>query len=426
LGKIVISSTHDYFIRDGKKFFYLADTCWSAFTNPTYDEWEYYLEYRKMQGFNALQINILPQHDRSETKYRINPFQILSDGKWDFSKKNNKYFDRAEKIIEMAVERGFVPALVILWCDYVKGTRLTMKDESKVIPEEYLEEYVEYVVERFGKYDAIFIVSGDTDLATEDAMRYYSTALSIVKGVSPGSLTTMHLVGGLSDLPESIIYSPHYDFYMYQSGHRKEHQYRPYEMAQKFYNMPVKRPIVNGEPCYEGMGSIRAYEIYGRFNNFDVRKAVWQSLLSGAKAGVAYGAHGIWSWQKLDREYRYTVSYGTPYHWSTALHFPGAFDVAFAKWIFEKYDLFDVVPANDKLLNETPEIRVAQGVDKIVIYSPFNVDIKLKVDSSLYEWEGIELEGRRIFKPRIKDEGGFSRIKMTVFNGDFLIVGTKI
>ena len=54
-------------MKNGKPFFYLADTCWSAFTNIKDNDWDYYLDYRKSQGFNTLQINILPQWDASAT-----------------------------------------------------------------------------------------------------------------------------------------------------------------------------------------------------------------------------------------------------------------------------------------------------------------------------------------------------------------------
>ncbi|WP_303032735.1 apiosidase-like domain-containing protein, partial [Dubosiella newyorkensis] len=57
-----------YLTKDGKPFFYLGDTCWSAFTNISDGEWAYYLNKRKAQGFNVLQINILPQWDASQTE----------------------------------------------------------------------------------------------------------------------------------------------------------------------------------------------------------------------------------------------------------------------------------------------------------------------------------------------------------------------
>ncbi|MEM3746732.1 MAG: DUF4038 domain-containing protein [Thermoproteota archaeon] len=264
---------------------------------------------------------------------------------------------------------------------------------------------------------------------TEDSVDYYNAAFETVKKISPGSLTTMHLAGGLWQVPEVFVKSPNYDFYMYQSGHTREHQHLPYELAQRFYNMPVKRPIVNGEPCYEGIGSIGSYGKHGRFNSFDVRKAVWQSLLSGAKAGVTYGAHGVWSWQEeggnLKYPEEYASIYGDPYHWRIALRFSGAFDVAFCKWFFEKYDLFDITPANEKLVNNTSEIRVSEDEDKILIYTPFNTEIRLKTDEAYSKWEGIDLGSRRIFKPEVEREENCFTIRMTEFNSDLLIIGSQ-
>ena len=75
-----------------------------------------------MQGFNALQINILPQWDASGSDIDIQAFAVKADGTFDFFKLNEAYFDRAEKMIAMAVERGFLPALVLLWCNFVPDT----------------------------------------------------------------------------------------------------------------------------------------------------------------------------------------------------------------------------------------------------------------------------------------------------------------
>ena len=50
---ITISENKRYFKKNNKNFFYFADTCWSAFTNIDLDSWEYYLQYRRRQGFNV-------------------------------------------------------------------------------------------------------------------------------------------------------------------------------------------------------------------------------------------------------------------------------------------------------------------------------------------------------------------------------------
>lgn len=422
LSRFSISDSRDYFLRDGEKFFYLADTWWSAFTNPSLEECRYYLEYRRMQGFNAVQINVLPQHDRSEYNVFVEPFEALADGGWNFRRPNKEYFDRAERIVEMAVERGITPALVVLWCNYVKGTWGSKISPKNIIPLEFLEEYVTYVAERFGGYEPIFVISGDTNFEEEDSIIYYKTALDIIKRRCPRSLTTMHLMGGLWEVPEVFVKSPNYDFYMYQSGHAVERQSLAYELARRFYGMPVKRPIVNGEPCYEGHSHGGKY---GRFGRFDVRKAIWQSLLSGAKAGVAYGAHGIWCWHRRGARFLGERFSGTPYDWETALRFPGAFDASFAKWVFESYDLFEIEPANDRLLNETSEIRVSEDGEKVVVYAPYGCDVKLRLDDVPHRWEGIELESRRVFKPSARLSDGQTVLEMSDFNSDVLYIGYK-
>lgn len=54
-------------LRDGTPFFWLADTCWSAFTSISDQEWEDYLNLRAEQGFTVLQLNTLAQWDRCST-----------------------------------------------------------------------------------------------------------------------------------------------------------------------------------------------------------------------------------------------------------------------------------------------------------------------------------------------------------------------
>lgn len=139
MSTIKISYTKDHFLKNGRKFFYLADTVWSAFTNASFEEWEEYLDYRRTQGFNALQINILPQHDRSEPVFQVGlPFELGSNGKMDFTKPNEQYFLRVEKMLETACEKGFTPALVVLWCNYVKGTWGSRIDPDEIIPLELM------------------------------------------------------------------------------------------------------------------------------------------------------------------------------------------------------------------------------------------------------------------------------------------------
>lgn len=422
--RLKISESKDYFVdEEGKKFFYLADTVWSAFTNISMEEWVEYLDYRKMQNFNALQINILPQWDASPSDINILPFKLKSDGSWDFYNINQTYFDRAEQMVRMAWERGFIPALVILWCNYVRDTWGSKINPQNIMPFDFVRPWVEYIGERFGKYDPIFIISGDTNFEGPQAIDYYLTALETIKDKCPHCLTTMHLSGGFWELPKEFEMSSKLDFYMFQSGHDVTRQNLAYILAEKFMAKTIKRPIVNGEPCYEG----HSYgNNYGRFTRFDVRKAVWSSLLSGAKAGVTYGAHGIWSWYKKGKDFISKKFSGIPYDWKTALIFEGAWDISFTRWLFETFDLFDLSPAY-KVLNETNDIRMAVSKDnkKIAIYIPYATEVSIDMDLSAYELVGVILDDRHVIKPESNIEGNKTMIYMYQFNSDVIVLGEK-
>jgi len=427
-GRIGVASSRDFFVDDrGRPFFWLADTVWSAFTNADFPEWEEYLEYRQKQGFNVLQINILPQHDASESDFEIPPFQKTADGRFDYSTFNEEYFRRIEKMLDMAKERGFIPALVVLWSNYVGGTWLSRLRPQDVIPFPQAMRYVEYIVETFRKFHPVYIIGGDTDLESREAVEYYLGALEIIKTRDPQALTTIHLLGPAEPryhLPKEIVNSPHLDFSMYQSGHGFDWVENPVALAQQFYRLPVKRPIVNGEPCYEGMGHER-----GRYGAADVRRAIWRSLLSGAKAGVTYGAHGIWSWHKRGKKWGASwegiVDFRYPFDWRAALRFRGAWDVAFCRFLFEAFDLFDIEPEEESI-GQNQWIRIATGKDKIVAYFPYATDVTIEKDLGEYrQFFLIDLEERAVARPVLKYGNGKWLVTMSDFNSDALLIGRK-
>lgn len=342
MSRMTISKMKDCFEKDGRKFFCLADTVWAAFANATEEEWTEYLDYRRFQGFDALQVSILPiLKDASQSDIGILPFESNSNGRFDYNRINPDYFDRAEKLLSMAVDKGFIPYLVLLWLDYVPDTWGSKREPELVMPDDKIRSYVQYAARRFARFHPVYLVSGDTDFESERAVRSYMTALETLKEVDPDALATLHLCGNHGLPPEAFVNSEKLDFYMYQSFHRIETQSWVYELAEQFTKSPVKRPFVNGEPCYEGHGhALRC----GRFGAFDCRKAFWQSVLSGAKAGVAYGAHGIWSWHKKGKEFCSVPFSGVPYDWRTALRLKGAWDAVFAKWMMESFRLFTIEP----------------------------------------------------------------------------------
>ena len=122
LGRLAVNDRKDGFTLDGKPWFWLADTCWSAFTSIELSDWEYYLARRAEQGINVLQVNTLPQWDRCRPDFGIYPYASEDGTVFDWSAPNEAYWERAREMCRIAVEHGIRPALVLMWCNYIPGT----------------------------------------------------------------------------------------------------------------------------------------------------------------------------------------------------------------------------------------------------------------------------------------------------------------
>jgi hypothetical protein len=436
VSNLTVSKSGDYFEREGKKFFYLADDVWPAFAKASFSDWEEYLEYRKMQGFNVLHLWL---QNRSLFGNCPAPFRFDAQGYPDYYTMDDEYFERAQKMLAMAVEKGFIPAISLLWADKVKDTWLSKQfPPAHVIPIDAVQCYAEYVAKTFAEYNPIYLLSGDTNFESSETSQAYLIALDAIKSICPDAVTSMHIWGDSCYMPDEIVQSK-IDYYMFQSGHKRHLQHFAYQFAQELYQQPVKRPIVNGEPCFEGLPGLLDWGAVEptRFNAFDVRKAIWSSLLSGAKAGIGYGAFGIWPWYTSgpwqesllpgEMPWEGTQYFGQPYPWKTALRFRSAWDAAFARWIFETYDLFGLEPYSG-ILNKTDVIRMSASpsLDKVAIYIPYAVDVEVGLDLSGYNWTLVNLTDRDMARPEIEAGKASSVIKRHCFNADVLLIGCGI
>jgi len=410
--------------KDGQPFFYLADTCWSAFTNITDEEWEYYLDLRRHQGFNVIQINILPQWDASETALNHVPF-ALADGVYDYSQINDDYFVHARHLCEMARAQGFQLALVLLWCNYVPDTWAAPLSKSGIMPYHCIEPYIRKVHETFTDLEPFYVVSGDTDFNTGKCISYYVKAAEMMKSLAPNCLFTTHIKGRYTEIPAELY--RYLDFLFYQSGHNAENLGNPYLMAEEMTKKYPGKPLLNSEPCYEEMGF--SGNLYGRWSRFDVRRAAWMSVLSGAAAGITYGAAGIYSWHKVNKKFAANRGEGfaCPKSWEDALAFPGAWDYGFLRFFLEENQVEDLTPRQDWLRLNHPEIRVAGSPDKLVIYTAHNISFSLRGNFSRHKALVVDLEQRYVSPVRLEycEQDGATCIPMHRFHHDAVFLLKK-
>ena len=424
---LTIAPSKDHFLQDGKKTFILADTVWTGLYNPAESEWDVYLDYRRTQNYNAIQLSVLQQWDGGIPDSGVYPFSLKENGFFDYHKLNEEYFSRAAKMLEKAAGMGFTPILIILHASYTAGTWAVKNRPEAVMPLDVVKSYSEYAANTFKHISPMYIIAGDTNFNEEITKTYFRTALESVKKTDPAGLTCFHLTPG-TEMPAEFQNSPLLDFYNLQPGHRGDKTYLAYELVQEYYHKPVKRPILTGEFFYEGHSYTQ--ELYGRYNAFDQRRAMWQSVLSGGKAGIGYGAQGLWGWYRRGKEFANEGYGGKAFPWQRALNFKGAWEGSFVKYIFDQYDLFDIEPA-EIIMNtherQRKEIRAAKSTDgqKIVIYLPYAEEVTVAGDLSSYEFTAIDMNEKHFAKPYISHGADKSVIRMPDFNSDWLFIGVR-
>ncbi len=399
----------------------LADTVWSAFTDATLEEWSGYVEVRARQGFNAVQLSLLPiLHDRTEGPWLEAPFAQDGKGGFDWQAPRDSYFDRAARMLETALAHGLAPVLVLVWANYVPGTWVSRRAPRQVLPLDHVEPYVELVARHLGELASLVVVAGDTDCATPEAVEHHVETLRATRRHFPGTPTTIHLQP-TARLPAVLADSPELDLFSYQSGHHAHQQELAFTLAEELASHPSGRPVLNLEPCYEGHG--HAYKPV-RFDRSDVRRALWASLLAGATAGAGYGAHGLWQWYRPGRGFTSTAFSSLPFAWQDALALPGAWDAAFVRARADELELGGAKARQDLLAEPVPFLRAAATPDEgvVAVYAPRAMEVALTADLSGLEPVAWDLAARRSWRPRTETAGGRTRVELPPYEGDSLVV----
>ena len=370
-----VSENRRTLLRDGQPFFWLADTCWSAFTNISDQEWEEYLDLRASQGFNVLQISALPHPYRCGSSLGFLPFPSQDGFRFDFSRMDPLYFDRAAWMCSRAVEKGLTPAIAVLWQNYVSGIRTTAAGGDNVIPEAYLEPILRKIAETFRPFQPVWLLSGDADWTSPEAVRRYGMAADLLSRYAPEGLRAWYMKERCDEVPAQL--DGYADLYLYQSGQDRDAQAGAVTLASALLSRSPRKPVLNAGPCFEQAGYSRGQ--YGRFRRGEIRAAMWNSLLSGACAGITYGANGVWNWQKYGMPRNPADSGGgmQGFEARQAILLPGAWDYSFGRRLFEESGWTMAEPCQETLVNYRNEVRAARVENLLLLYVPTNVPLIL-------------------------------------------------
>lgn len=369
-GTIKVSDNRRYLVySDGEPFFWLSDTAWNGVLLADENSWQTYLQDRVNKGFTAIQF--------ITTQWRAATTDANGNVAFTGTEKiqiNPAFFHRMDRMISLINENGLIAAPVMIWS-------CTRNDPGQTVAEDQLILLAKYMVSRYGAYQVIWFLGGDGNYMGNNAEKWKRIGRAVF-GDNYNRLVTMH-PGGMNWVDDEFRNEKWFSFNGYQSGHGDDKHTLRWLCEgppAKDWKKEPHHPYINLEPNYEGHVSYQSRKV---FNDRDVRRAVYWSLLVSPTAGVTYGAHGIWSWQLEEGEPLDHKGSGIARPWYEAMKMPGSFQMKHVRDFFSHVKWWKLMPAPELLVEqpgiEDPRKFVASAMseDCAVLYLTEGIDIKI-------------------------------------------------
>jgi hypothetical protein len=372
LPRVKVSENSRFLITEKKDpFFWLGDTGWLLFSKLTREEASQYLETRKAQGFNVIQVMVLHSLRGAVNVYGDS---ALINGKADQPKTTPgnsfsdpvqyDYWDHLDYIIDLAGSKGIYMALVPVWGSNVRGGLVTREQAGK---------YAGWLAERYMDRNNVIWVNGG-DVRGDDSLAIWNLIGSTIRKITKNQLITYHPFGRTQS--STWFHNEAWlDMNMFQSGHRSYDQDKDgisednwRYVASDYARVPVK-PTLDGEPSYEGIphGLHDASQPY--WTDADVRRYAYWSVFAGG-GGFTYGSNAVMQFYKPGDA---NPAYGAKKYWTEAINDPGASQMRYLKKLILSKSYFDRVPANELLdgpeLPKYDYIAITKGKNYVMAYT---------------------------------------------------------
>jgi hypothetical protein len=396
LPQLRVSDNPRFLVRqDGRPFFYLGDTAWELFHRLNREDAERYLRDRADKGFTVIQAVALAELDGLT---KADPYGHLPLRNNDPLQPDEDYFRDVDWIVAEANSLGLYIGLLPTWGD--KWNKKWGAGPEIFTPQNAAA-YGEWIGRRYRDAGVIWILGGDRPVENDRQREIIqSMARGLRKGDGGTHLITFHPTGG-GGSAQSFPNDDWLDFNMRQNGHAIEFTGR-YDQTRLDYDRSPTKPVIDGEPVYEGHPLAFDAKKYGHSVGADVRRAFYWDVFSGA-CGHTYGHHSVWQMYSAGRN-----PVNAPLmSWAEAIDEPGASQMGIGRRLVESRPFLTRVPDESMLVPADPPTLVpGAGTRRFVatrdsagsyamIYVPVGRGFKVRLD---------KLAGKRIkawwFNPR--------------------------
>lgn len=302
-----ISPNKRYLMHEnGEPLFIVNEIAWRLPLSSLKDEVINYLSDRKSKGFNSVSLVIIDTFYEWGDSIRSG---ITLFSNYIENRINPEFFEYVDWCINTINDSGMVVFLTPLW-----GTISEPNFESQWFPmcfeKQKSYDYAKYCAARYAANNIIWIVGGDCNYNRPGSKDFWTKWAYILQSYSGGyQLITSHSMG-YTGTYDFFPNSDWLDFHTYQSGHIIGVDYSWKGGYKAWNNRPIK-PVINLEPSFEDLYEFRGDYKKIRIEYSDVRKAMYESIFSGAIVGLSYSANGIFNWYspnlKVGLEPRYKI-----------------------------------------------------------------------------------------------------------------------
>ena len=341
LPRLKVSDNRHFLVTaDGAPFFWLGDTAWELFHRASREDAERYLQNRAKLRFTVIQAVALAEMDGLHVPNAYGETPLHGD---DPARPNEAYFTHVDWIVTRANALGLYIGFLPTWGD-------KWNKKWGVGPEIFTpanaEQYGEWLGRRYRDAALIWILGGDRPIENETQREIIrAMARGLRRGDGGSHLMTFHPTGGQSS-SGPFHDEPWLDFNMRQNGHGPEFNGR-YELTRTDYDRASTKPVLDGEPLYEGHPVAFDAKKQGHSIASDVRRPLYWDLFSGA-FGHTYGHHSVWQLWTASRE-----PVNNPLMpWTEAIEQPGAAQMQHARALLESRPFLTRVPADDVIVED--------------------------------------------------------------------------
>ena len=382
----VSENKHFLVYEDGRPFFYLGDTGWELFHRLDREDAIRYLENRAKKEFTVIQAVALAEFDGHTVTnaYGHVPLMDLDPARPAVKDgATNDYWDHVDYIVNEAEARGLYVGLLPTWGRYWHDK---IKDGRPLFNETNAAAYGEWLGNRYKEKAIIWILGGDRSLDNDQQKAtIHSMAQGLRKGDGGTHLITLHPPGG-SGSSKWFHNADWLDFNMRQNGHSTEFTGRYDQTFADYQRMPPK-PVIDGEPIYEGHPISFNAKGLGHSIAADVRRPLYWDLFSGA-CGHTYGHHSVWQMWRPGRE-----PINNPLvPWIEAMDQPGAQQMRFGRKLIESRPFLSRIPDDQIIVTDLVTTSVPgagryrfvatrdQSGSYAMVYAPVGRAFKVKMD----------------------------------------------